>query len=434
MSVPGSRAQAGEPWFLTAVVVVIFAALAFLAAFFLAGESRRARLLLEYEADRTASALLDAYRRGESLAAADLDTRVLGFGVYAAGEALVRVGQAPSVPAADQDEGFTYDRAARVLLLVRPLGISGRDGPGMMRTPFGMGGMMRRGGPAARGMPGSAGRAGVVLLRMDARGYYRSRAFYAVGAAASPLLVAGLAAVFLSMAAANRRYRRSAEDRELLARLGEAAHTLAHEIRNPLGAIRIQTGLLRRGGSPSPSTHLDIIDEEVGRLTLLSRRVGDFLKNPRGNPRRIALAAFLRELLPRMPWPVSMVPGGDDAEALFDGDLLRSVVENLVRNAHESYGEERDEASREVAVAVTQDHGAAQLSVLDRGKGIAPDRAGRVFGAFETDKPGGSGIGLAISLRFVQAAGGTIRLLPRDGGGTEARVTLPRPPAGGDAS
>lgn len=429
MKAPSSRAQAGEPWFLTAVVVVTFTALAVFVVFFVAGESRRARLLLEYEADRTASALLDGYRSGEDLAAAaDTDPRVLGFGIYRPDGALVRLGDAPASLPVDVRGGFVYDAPGRVLVLVRPLGMSGRDGPGAMGTPFGMGSMMRRGVPGMRGFPGTAGRAGAVLLRMDARGYYRSRALYAIGLVTGPLLVAGLAAAFLAMAAANRRYRRAAGDREMLARLGEAAHTLAHEIRNPLGAIRIQTGLLRKGASPS--THLDIIDEEVGRLTLLSRRVGDFLKNPRGTPSRIALHGFLRELLPRLPWAVSLLPGGDDAEVLFDADLLRSVVENLVRNAYESYGEQADRASREVAVAVAAEQETVRLSVMDRGTGVAPGRAEQVFGAFVTDKPGGSGIGLAISRRFVEAAGGTVHLVPRDRGGTEARVELPRAAAG----
>ncbi len=226
---------------------------------------------------------------------------------------------------------------------------------------------------------------------MDARGYYRSRVLYAVGAVAAPVLVAGLAALFLSMAAANRRYRKAAEDRDLLARLGEAAHTLAHEIRNPLGAIRMQTGLLRKGAAPSPAAHLDIIDQEVARLTVLSRRVGDFLKNPRGSPERIPLDAFLRELLPRFPWAVRLEPCADSAQVLFDRDLLRSVVENLVRNAHESYGDEAAQDGRDVAVAAVARPDGIRLSVLDRGKGLSSQRSEEVFGPFVTDKAGGSG-------------------------------------------
>jgi signal transduction histidine kinase len=66
------------------------------------------------------------------------------------------------------------------------------------------------------------------------------------------------------------------------------------------------------------------------------------------------------------------------------------------------------------------------LSVLDRGQGIPRAIRGQVFEPFFTTRPEGSGIGLSITRRFVLAAGGGIRLLAREGGGTEARVTLPR--------
>jgi two-component system, NtrC family, sensor histidine kinase HydH len=430
-SAHGTSAQAREPRFLTATVVAVFCALALFAVVFLAGEARRAKLLVEYEADRTAAALLEAYRSGEAIDSSAIDPRVLGFGVYLSGGALLRLGDAPDALPREQRAGFTYDRRARTLALARPLGTSGMGGAGSRAAP---GQMMRRGGPGMRGMPMAGPRAGSVFLHMDARGYYRSRLLYTVGAVVAPFLVAGLGGLFLSMAAANRRYRRAAEDRELLARLGEAAHTLAHEIRNPLGAIRMQTGLLRKGASPSPAAHLDIIDEEVSRLTMLSRRVGDFLKNPRGNPERILLDSFLGELLPRFPRPVRLDAGPGCPEVFFDRDLLRSVVENLVRNAHESYDDEAAQEARDVTVAAAARPDGVRLSVFDRGKGVAADRAEQVFGPFVSDKAGGSGIGLSISRRFVEAAGGTLRLLPREGGGTEARVTLPLASAGGESA
>ena len=66
------------------------------------------------------------------------------------------------------------------------------------------------------------------------------------------------------------------------------------------------------------------------------------------------------------------------------------------------------------------------IRVLDRGRGIAADQRGRVFDPFFTTKSKGSGVGLTISQRFVEAAGGQLELLPRPDGGTESRVTLPR--------
>ena len=354
------KAPREESRFLTPAVVVIFCALALFMVFFLTGEARRARLLAEYEADRAASALLEAYRSDDALDESALDPRVLAFGVYRSGEPVLRLRAAPpSLPGAAAP-GFTYDRKTRSLLLIRPLGMGMLEMPGAS----GMQRMMRRGYSGMR----APGWSGSILLSLDARGYYRSRMLYGIGAVGAPFLVAGIAALFLSLAAANRRYRKAAEDRDVLARLGEVAHTLAHEIRNPLGAIRIQTGLLRKGAPPS--THLDIIDEEVSRLNLLSRRVGDFLRDPRGNPERIRLGAFVRELLPRFPWPVDIRTDAESDEVLFDRDLLRSVIENLVRNAHESYGEEAARGPRDVVLALGRQAERVVLSVLDRGKGI----------------------------------------------------------------
>ena len=418
------KASAKETRFLVLAFSVLFSGLAVLAVFFLAGESRRAKLLAEYEADRTASALLEAYRNGDEVDPSLVDPRVLGFGIYRAGEAILRLRRAPPARAAgEQSFGFSFDPAARTLLVVKPLGAGGMDMQGML----GMLGMMRRGGLSGRG----PGRGGTLAILMDVRGYYRTRLLSRVAAVAIPILIAGVTALFLFQAASNRRYRRRAEDRELLARLGEVSHTLAHEIRNPLSAIRMQTGLLRRSAGPDDERPLAIIEEEVARLTLLTRRIGDFLRNPLGSPERIALSAFLLEMAARLPWPVQRQQEARDEDVLFDRDLLRSVIENLLRNAFESYGEETPPGSREISIGVARQADRVVVRISDRGRGIAAERAAVVFDPFVTDKVGGSGIGLAISRRFVEAAGGTLRLFPREGGGTEARVSLPpAPPAG----
>jgi two-component system sensor histidine kinase HydH len=425
-----AHTPAKENRFLLAAFLILSSGLALLAVFFFTGESRRAWILAEYEADRMASTLLEAYRDGGELDASILDPRVLGFGVYRSGSVVLRMGRAPlSLETDGLVNGFSYDARKRTLLLVRPLGM-GFAPPGVQGLQ-GDPGMMRRGGQGMRAM----GRGGSLYLLMDAGNLHRAILLFRMAAVFAPLFVAGVAALFLRLAASNRRYRRAAEERETLARLGEIAHTLAHEIRNPLSAMRIQTGLIRRRMPGGTARELDIIEEEIGRLTLLTRRIGDFLRNPRGNPERIDLGAFLRDMLPRFPWPVGTDGDLPDPVVLFDGDLLRSVIENLVRNAHESYGEESVPGSREVMVALAREGQRVILRVFDRGRGIPAGKAAAAFAPFVTDKVGGSGIGLSISRRFVEAAGGTLALFPREAGGTEARVVLPAAahPEGGRA-
>ena len=416
---PQAKAPAKEKRFLLIAFLVLSGGLALLAVFFFTGESRRVRILAEYEADRMASSLLEAYRDVGEIDLPSLSPRVLGFAVYRSGSAILAVGRAPAVLETEwPSNGVSYDAREKALLLIRPLGMGISSMPGMPGMQ-GIQGMMRRGGSGMRG----TGRGGALYLAMDARDLYRTIAFYRAAAVFAPLFVAGVAALFFRLAASNRRYRRAAEERETLARLGEIAHTLAHEIRNPLSAMRIQTGLIRKGMPAGASHELDIIEEEIGRLTLLTRRIGDFLRNPRGNPERIELDAFLRDMLPRFPWPVGIDGDLPSTAVLFDRELLRSVIENLVRNAHESYGEEP--GPREVTAALTREGERVVLAIRDRGWGIPATLGEAIFDPFVTDKVGGSGIGLSISRRFVEAAGGSLALLPREGGGTEARVLLP---------
>jgi two-component system sensor histidine kinase HydH len=102
-----------------------------------------------------------------------------------------------------------------------------------------------------------------------------------------------------------------------------------------------------------------------------------------------------------------------------DPQRLRSVLENLINNALES-------GEGEVEVRCAARHQQAEVSVLDRGAGIPPAVRAKVFDPFFTSKSTGSGIGLSVARRFVEAAGGRLELEPRAGGGTVARVLLPR--------
>jgi len=417
------KVRQNETRFLFPGFFILFAVLAVLAVFLLVGESRRSRILVEYEADRTAYTLAYSFRSAGSLDTSTVDASIKGFALYAySGEALARLGTAPEFLAFDEERpGFSYDAQRRLLTLVRKPAMGGPGMRGMMGMPGG--GLPGRGpglGPQAlfRGP-------GMLFLSMDITSYYRQQFLYRAAAVLAPFAVAGIAALFFSFIATNIRHRRRAEEQETLARLGESARTLAHEIRNPLGAIRIQTGLLRRKMTASDSSQLDAIDEEVERLSILTRRVSNFMKNPRGTPQRILVQDFLRELAGRLPAPFVFTAAGDQSQTAMtiDSELLRSVVENLVRNAHESYDE--GSGDRQVEMELSREKGHIVIAVRDRGKGIPAGLSEKVFDPFFTDKVHGSGVGLSLSRRIVEAAGGTLTLAQRHGGGTEARVTLP---------
>jgi two-component system, NtrC family, sensor histidine kinase HydH len=424
----------------TAIILLAAAAvvLSVLSLLLIGGERRREGLLLEFEAERTAADLMESYRVGGLETATGAG--VLGFGLYGAGgEAIARVGTAPpSLPPEAPPPGgrVRHDPARRTLSLVRPIGPSAvRPMMGMQghRPGFGPGGGPgpgQGGGPGGPGgtPPGPGLRSGgpaLLFLEISTDAYWRAEhRFRAVSfvAPAAIILMAGLAGYFYWK---NAGYRRRMADQEQLARLGEVARTLAHEIKNPLSAIKLQTGILRRSSasvSAEGRREIELIDAEVARLALLSDRIGTFLRDPRGDPAPVEAAPFVQELLSRFGDQVRCAPdpAAAGARIAFDPERLRSILENLVTNAVESGTVEPPE------VQVKSSAGHVEIAVLDRGTGIAPEDSERVFDPFFTRKTKGSGVGLAIARRFAEAAGAELSLEARPGGGTAARLRAPR--------
>lgn len=205
-----------------------------------------------------------------------------------------------------------------------------------------------------------------------------------------------------------------------LAQLGQAARTLAHEIRNPLTAAQMQTTLLRRSDPDADHSRLDVIDEELARIRDLTEDVRSFLKGGPGTPQPVAITRAVNEALAPFGSAVAVVADVDESLAVtFDPGRLRSLIENLVRNAVES------EPGEPVLVTIAADGSHVIVEVADRGSGLVSGRTDQLFDPFFTTKDGGSGLGLAMSKHFVEAAGGSIELHSRAGGGTVAVVRLP---------
>ena len=111
----------------------------------------------------------------------------------------------------------------------------------------------------------------------------------------------------------------------------------------------------------------------------------------------------------------------EPAVVYFDRDRLRSVLENLLKNAVEA-----SEDSAPIECEVTKD-GRKQYHVFirDRGSGLDAKDLRKIFDPFYTTKINGSGIGLSITRQFIEAAGGSISLYPRADGGTVAEAVIP---------
>jgi signal transduction histidine kinase len=208
--------------------------------------------------------------------------------------------------------------------------------------------------------------------------------------------------------------------RESLASLGEAAATLAHEIRNPLTAIRATVDALTEGTPPGPE-QLALLRQEIARLNAVLER-GLTLARPvelelepcdleRLIERVASLAPPTLPVRLEIDEPIPPIP--------CDPDLTGQVLLNLLRNAEEAGAEE-------VWIRAGADPAArlAVLRVSNRGPPIPDEILADLFQPFVTTKRRGGGLGLAMSRKVIHAHGGEIEARNIDGG-VEFEVRLP---------
>src|SRR5438477_722552 len=245
----------------------------------------------------------------------------------------------------------------------------------------------------------------------------------------------------------NSRMYEKMKERDRLAALGEMAAGLAHEIRNPLGAIKGAAQYLDPAGLQSGDAEiLNIIVEEVNRLDGV---VAQFLAYSRPFPNATSgkfQSTDLNDVLWKtmkliendMPKNVSveldLTPGLPAINA--DAEQLKQVFINLALNAVQAMPDggrltvrtRRPHAPIELGLSEhTPRYSADQIEVrfADTGAGIAEDALDRIFIPFYTTKTKGTGLGLAITQRIVKGHGGTIEVQSRLGEGSEFILRFP---------
>jgi signal transduction histidine kinase len=231
------------------------------------------------------------------------------------------------------------------------------------------------------------------------------------------------------------------ERAERLAIAGELAASVAHEIKNPLAALRGYAELL--GDYPAhvaPEQRarfekaVRIIREESDRIDAKVAELLSLGRAPKGRQEgrpldvsRVVLEAVavaegevdIPRIVPRLD-PTLKVVG--------DEDELRGVLLNLLKNAADAM---RGRSGGRIEVLARSEEGSVVIEVKDEGQGLGEVDREQLFRPFYTTKAGGTGLGLAISRSAVEAAGGRLSLVPReDRTGAVARVVLPVAPAG----
>ncbi|MBO8435497.1 MAG: HAMP domain-containing histidine kinase [Spirochaetes bacterium] len=263
----------------------------------------------------------------------------------------------------------------------------------------------------------------IIYLSFDASLFMKRIALSRVAFVLSFGVVLVIYIIIMKILSDNRKIREALRRQENLVSLGEAARTLTHEIKNPLSAITLQLAILKREVSPEVLDDLMVIDHETERLKKLTDRVSEFLRNPVGQPEALDLIAETKAIVPLFHGDVRLLePQLDVAPISFDKEKLRSVLENLMKNGVEACDGKRID----VEVEITEDSaGFFHVFVRDRGCGLDSSDSERLFDPFYTTKIHGSGIGLAITQQFLKAAGGSLKLYPRTGGGAVAEAVLP---------
>jgi signal transduction histidine kinase len=246
--------------------------------------------------------------------------------------------------------------------------------------------------------------------------------------------VAGAPRGFLVLFADLTEVRRQADEARLadgLVRLGELAAGVAHELRNGLATLRGYLGLAER----TPAEAASFLAEMRREADHLQRVLEDFLSFARPGSVRLeevrAGALLARAAAdPALAGAAVRVDDGGLGETVLRGDpqLLERALRNLLHNA--SQAQEAAAAAAPggrapVEARLRRTAAGLEIVVEDRGPGVPPELDDRLFDPFVTARPGGIGLGLALTHRIVDLHGGTVRLEPREGGGTRAVVWLP---------
>ncbi len=226
------------------------------------------------------------------------------------------------------------------------------------------------------------------------------------------------------------RQRKAVERSERLAAIGELSASIAHEVRNPLAGMKGALQVLRKDMQLDESKK-EVMDELLAQIVRLENLVRDLLTFARPNPLNLQPVdlqvtldrslRLLQESIEDSGITVRRTYGPNSTPLMADPLQMEQVFLNLIGNAVQAMS---GGGVLDICTRFTEE--SVEMLFGDTGIGIAPADLSLIFQPFHTTKHRGSGLGLSIVKKIVEAHGGTIRVESKLDEGTTASVTLPR--------
>jgi len=228
------------------------------------------------------------------------------------------------------------------------------------------------------------------------------------------------------------------KDVERMAGIGETAAMIGHDLRNPLQGLQYMIDLEKmREERTAPDKRgvddwekvaglLDKIGEQVFYMDKIVGDLQDYARPLRPEREAVVMSALINDVLRSLPHAddVKIVTELSDFTVNADSHLMHRVFANLILNATQAMPK-----GGTLTVSATTADGSIAVSVHDTGVGIPADMRDKLFSPLTTGKAKGTGLGLAVVKRIVEAHGGTITFESEEGKGTTFTVTLPKAPA-----
>lgn len=212
-----------------------------------------------------------------------------------------------------------------------------------------------------------------------------------------------------------------------LATLGQLSGSIAHELRNPLGAMRNAIFLLKRRITNSDNQtirYLDMLEEEVHNSDLIIQSLLEVARGKEPIKQTISLQALLEKVIQETPFPNTLtVHIQCDVEPFniwVDPQQFIQVLHNVLHNARQAM-----ESQGHISIHAQHYSDMSEIEISDTGHGIAEENRAQLFEPLFTTKAKGTGLGLTLCREIIERHGGTILLMDKPDGGASFQIRLP---------